>query len=273
MIIKKKHSIIAFTFLFLLIGYYSYQYFFKPHPQKIDEHYLLRTKWSQQEYYSKFAPDSSYIGCWAVALSQILYYHKYLPQDSISYKTESGFKVKEIFDNYTFDFDIFQDVLNNESKNESINQVARYLYFSSLVLKKNWFGDSYLDKNEFPSRMKKHYNCKITEFEYGESEFVRLVNDIKNIIMEEIDSKRPVLYYFDNGGSFGHTCVIDGYFIQNSHFLIHLNLGWGGYQDGWYNLENRFIRSINDKHYRLFITIKPNNIKVGKINDDEYCGL
>ena len=90
-----------------------------------------------------------------------------------------------------------------------------------------------------------------------DSNYLNSIHQIEALIKTEIDARRPVLYYFDNQKTFGHACLIDGYHLENSDFWIHLNLGWGGYKDGWYRLEDRFLRILNDRQYRLFMRIKP----------------
>ncbi len=242
----------------LIIGYFSYQYFFKPHPQDLNQKFLLTTKWSQSENLSKFTPDQSYIGCWPVALSQILFYHKKVPAGSISYITDNNYKVEGSFDNHSFNLDTFYEYPNSNINDEIINEMAQYLFFTSLVLNKNWFGDGYLNKDQLASRMENHFNCTIKEYTFNEEDFDPAFTEVSDLIKSQIDSRCPILYYFDNNDTFGHACVIDGYTFFDSDFLVHLNLGWGGYMDGWYNLKDRFIKVFNDKNNRIFITINPN---------------
>lgn len=58
------------------------------------------------------------------------------------------------------------------------------------------------------------------------------------IIKNEIDNKRPILYvaYDDEDANSGHAFVCDGYDGDN---MLHFNWGWGGDSDGYYNVNNK----------------------------------
>jgi hypothetical protein len=51
-----------------------------------------------------------------------------------------------------------------------------------------------------------------------------------------LDAGYPVI--FGITGSGGHAIIGDGYGYNSSTLYHHLNMGWGGYQDAWYNLPN-----------------------------------
>lgn len=54
-----------------------------------------------------------------------------------------------------------------------------------------------------------------------------------------LDARNPVLYGIaDYEGNSGHAIVCDGYGYNASTMYHHLNMGWDGYDDAWYNLPN-----------------------------------
>ena len=54
------------------------------------------------------------------------------------------------------------------------------------------------------------------------------------VIRGELDAGRPVLYMaLQEDANEGHAFVIDGYATNG---LVHVNWGWGGTHDGWYEL-------------------------------------
>ena len=65
------------------------------------------------------------------------------------------------------------------------------------------------------------------------------------------------MLYFDNGKDFGHAAALDGYALVDDRFLVHLNMGWGGKHDGWYDLFDRLIGSRDDLQTRFLVTIAP----------------
>ena len=62
--------------------------------------------------------------------------------------------------------------------------------------------------------------------------------DMDPIIKREIDSLRPVLCqaWNNDDGLSAHTFVIDGYNIVEGESLYHINFGWGGNYNSWYDL-------------------------------------
>ena len=52
------------------------------------------------------------------------------------------------------------------------------------------------------------------------------------IIKKDINENRPV-YYYGNSNAGGHMFVCDGY---DSNDLFHINWGWGGYCDGFFDI-------------------------------------
>lgn len=63
--------------------------------------------------------------------------------------------------------------------------------------------------------------------------------DWYTLIRNEIVAGRPVLYSGNEPEEGGHTFIIDG---VNTSYLdyVHINFGWGGYQNGWLNLGLNF---------------------------------
>ena len=60
---------------------------------------------------------------------------------------------------------------------------------------------------------------------------------IKNALLANFDAKCPVeLTINKNGNSNFHSIVADGYGYVGGTLYVHLNLGWAGSYDAWYNL-------------------------------------
>ena len=63
-------------------------------------------------------------------------------------------------------------------------------------------------------------------FRYSDKQWVE-------VMQYELDAGRPILYMAQQQNSnAGHAFVIDGY---QSNGLVHVNFGWGGYANGWYD--------------------------------------
>jgi len=80
---------------------------------------------------------------------------------------------------------------------------------------------------------------------------------MKDYITEELESGRPCMLYIQNAEkTTGHAVVIDGWKRDGSSFLVHLNMGWEGKDDGWYDFDKP-INIFNDVSYRLILSIEP----------------
>ena len=58
------------------------------------------------------------------------------------------------------------------------------------------------------------------------------LEDWMNLLDAELQAKRPVMYS-GNSSTVGHQFVCDG---SDGDGLYHINWGWGGYQDGYFDI-------------------------------------
>ncbi len=154
--------------------------------------YLLNTTWDQEGEYAKYTPDHWRLGCWSVAIAQILYYHRLQPHGYASYKCSTGYTIKEEL-NYNFNWNLFVNQLNADIPAKSKDEVAKYIYFGSVVLQKDFGTNTYVEDGN-PHWLDEHYNCINNEYDT----FKYSLDEIKSIIIKEIDSKRPVILYLQS---------------------------------------------------------------------------
>jgi hypothetical protein len=71
----------------------------------------------------------------------------------------------------------------------------------------------------------------VSGYEYQDKEW-------ENLIIEELKQGRPVIYsaYRKNLSS-GHTFIIDGFKTQDNKVLFHINWGWGGTDNGYFDIK------------------------------------
>ena len=215
---------------------------------------LLTTKWGQTDNFARFSPDNWRLGCWSTAIAQILYFHRLRPSGSASYQTTTGYAINENLDSYTFDWDLFVDEFNGNTPEASINQVAKYAYFTSIVIQKDFGTDEYvLNAYQRAAAIANHYHCNSQVFSTpGYS-----IQQTKQIIMQELDARRPIMLHLRNlARTTSHAIVVDAYRVKNGEFWVHINMGHEGNQDGWYNYETT-ITYYDDNSYRRLLTISP----------------
>jgi hypothetical protein len=99
--------------------------------------------------------------------------------------------------------------------------------------------------------------------------------DLKKAINPNLDAAYPVLLGI-KGDAGGHAIVCDGYGYELSAMYHHLNMGWGGYHDAWYNLPDVDTKTddkgytfelVHSVIYNIFVT-GTGEIISGRITDE-----
>ena len=235
----------------------------------IKEDYLLRTQWDQTDLYAKFCPNNDRAGCWSTAIAQILYFHRVLPDGKIEYLTSLGNRVSEDLNSFEFNWDLFVERIDDNSSEESIEQVAKFIYYTSVVLEKDFStgayltalneykeGKSYLNVDRMINNLNIYFKCMAKDYHYSEEDLKTYKEEIEKLIIEEIDSNRPVMFYIQSGDN-GHACVIDGYSYIDNNFTVHINQGASGFGNEWYDFNKSIREELDDMNHRVLLTIKP----------------
>ncbi len=202
---------------------------------------LIQTKWNQSPFFNDFCPvDYNYnertvTGCPATAMAQIMKYWKY-PQKGFgfhSYKSDKYGTLSANFSSAFYDWDKMPNILNEA--NESI---ATLMYHCGVAVEMDYGVDGssgYVIESKSPKKHCVEYALKtyfgyastiqgITRSSFSDSQWILKLK-------AELDAGRPIQYA--GFGQGGHTFVCDGY--DNNNFF-HMNWGWGGEYDGYYNL-------------------------------------
>ncbi len=66
------------------------------------------------------------------------------------------------------------------------------------------------------------------------------VNDFRNALYASLDAGMPAVLAIHNSSA-GHSVVADGYGYSSGVLYTHLNMGWSGSDDVWYNLVDESI--------------------------------
>ncbi len=213
---------------------------------------LLTTTWDQGYPYNKFYPKQdgqlTVAGCVQVAEAQIMRYHKYPAFARGSFKNSTG----SVFLNRYYNWDNMPDTLKG-AKEYQIDEVA-YLMRDLSVVNEADLGVSgtsaFFNKEAFVYNFKYSKDLKYIAISDSISK-----EDFLNTLKSQIDKKLPVLLTLP-----GHMVVADGYQDDSSGNYIHLNMGWGGSDDSYYNLDE----TINTSSYTfgtdslsMYYDIKP----------------
>jgi hypothetical protein len=202
---------------------------------------LLITHWKQDSIYAKYTPNKELLGCWSIAFAQVLAYHRLQPSGKVNYTTHSGIRIDQTVN--PVDWEKIFSIVNGETQEENSDETARYCFQTSIIIQKDFGQGEYMDISVVPHEISEHFNCVVKRIDF----------DLINGIINEIHSNRPIVAYFNDILSIkivrnGHAAVLDGIAQVNDDILVHVNFGWGGKSDGWYN-----YKTLSNQRKLLYI--------------------
>ena len=163
----------------------------------------------------------------------------------------------------------------NEAKRQA---VGRLTYNVGVAVGMNWGPDgSGVNGAKLADALKEHF-----KYASAKSESLGLdnmgigvggpVGDFKNIVYPNLDAGMPVVLNAReshlNVFSGGHSVVLDGYGYCNGTRYTHVNMGWGGVDDCWYNLVHEKMGDyacLKSLVYNIHPTIECDNIISGRV--------
>ena len=204
---------------------------------------LLTTTWDQGAPYNNYCPtlndQTALTGCVATAMAQIANYHKY-PTAQVpslaAYTSETNKINVSAWGATTFDWDNMLDSYNGSVTNAQKAAVATLMRYCGQAAQMDYGFSSgaYNGDALYAFKEKLGYNAN-AEFRSAAS---YSTNGWEDLIYKEVREGRPVYYSALDGDVgcdvSGHAFVIDGYQADGNYF--HVNWGWGGLGDGFFNL-------------------------------------
>ena len=196
----------------------------RPIKRKVEP--LLTCKWSQYDPFNKYTPLSNGqhtpTGCVATATAQVMFYNKWPRNRPQDYIASTGDDAKK---SATYWWDEMKNTTNDMRTEHSRQAVGVLMYDIGKAVNMRYYyrgSDSNLQYACNALRDKFDYTVR-----YLDKNFLP-ANDFLNEVMQEISDGYPVLVV---GGP--HAFVYDGYDEQG---LIHTNWGWGGENDGYFDI-------------------------------------
>ena len=196
---------------------------------------LLTSAWGQGCFYNEACPVNTSgpcqhveAGCVAIAMAQIMYYHKQpiVGNGSMSYPCSPYGTLSADFGQTTYQWEQMADTLH-----ESNPAVAQLIYHCGVSVQMKYgahssFSSSGSAANAFQNFFGYHVTF-LSKANYTDEEWT-------TIIRNDLDRQLPVYYRgFSNLG--GHAFVCDGY---DTNGLFHFNFGWDGDADGYYSIDS-----------------------------------
>ena len=218
---------------------------------------MVSTRWNQGNPYNLYCPtacgSSTNTGCVATATAQIMKYWNY-PTHGIGSHGYAwdGCGGKTLSANFSdaYDWSNMPNQLSSSSSQTQKAAVAELCYEVGVAVEMDYGRNgsgAYITGTAKPSA----HTALVTYFGYSSimrDEYrsnYNSDNDWFAVFKNEVDSKRPALLgIFGPDG--GHAVVVDGYQTGGEN-LVHINMGWGGYCDDYYALNN--IKCAHDFTY------------------------
>lgn len=194
-------------------------------------------KWGQESPYNMQIPSNYPAGCVATAMAIVMKFNKWPVRGTASNSYEwNNIQLSADF-NTTYAWDkMLDNYTGNNITNDKIDAVAGLVYNCAIAVNMQ-FNDVSTSSLLKASRALPGY--------FGYDENIRLLQAEKidgatraewaKIIRDELKAGRPVIYGGRNNKGGGHAFVIDG---CKSDGTFHINWGWNGIGNGYFNLDN-----------------------------------
>jgi hypothetical protein len=209
---------------------------------------LLNTKWSQTAPYNNFCPmdlvseKRSVAGCPAVAMAQILNYHRTTQNvhftDDDDYVHNYGgnyYTIDDDFEEYDFpsfpELNSYLDALQYNYDNEIplTDDDKAAINFACGIAAEQVYGSAGSGTFGVDQAFDAY-----TRFDFDGIELLQTEPDVYDRLQSNILDGLPAhIAVVNEGWTSGHNMVVDGY---DDEGFFHINFGWGGSYDGWYSL-------------------------------------
>ena len=238
---------------------------------------LLNTRWTQDPPYNMLCPGDplenfthSYAGCPAVAMAQIINYLRTTQNtrfdDGDDYYHNYGGRQYRIDDDWeTHKFPSFPqlnvmldsiDAIYQRGEELSDSLKAAMVFASGVACKQVYTASSSYGSGTF------HVDQAYDAYKRFGFDDCLLFRDPDStmyaILISNLKDGYPAHLAVENqAGTVGHNVVVDGY--RESDGKFHINFGWGGYMDNWYDIPDPNFYYGMTKVEGIILNIIPTN--------------
>lgn len=217
---------------------------------------LMETSWNQGYPYNTMAPemdscDHALTGCVATAWAQTMYYHRWPDVATGSHRYSwNGTIVEAEFEGVSYDWDAMPLIfIDNDSYDEVAYppEAVSLLMFHAGVAAEMNYGCNDSGSDQYANDvLDTYFNYKAMERHDRSAEIDAV--DWFNLFKTELDAGRIVIFSIFGVEGGGHEVVVDGYQEETASGdpsvvlsrAVHINLGWGGDYDAYYDISNDF---------------------------------
>ena len=208
-------------------------------------------EWNQTDGWNDYCPENAtgeqaVTGCVATAMGILMKYHEFPASSNGSYTyTPEGYSEQ------TVDYGNSNYSWSSMSNTSPTSQSAELVYNAGVSVQMQYGTDGsssysidvvdalwYYFLYQFPEYNKRE--------DYTDTEWFA-------ILKADLDASKPIFYSGNKTSGGGHAFLCDGY--DNSD-LFHFNFGWGGYNNGYYSINDP--QGYSDKQVCI-VGIEPDN--------------
>ena len=201
---------------------------------------LLDSSWGQGwagggNCYNYYTPNNDVCGCVATAVSQVMRYHKY-PTTSVAAGTYTcsvdGTARSLTMKGGTYSWNSMPGNPTSSMSTSQRQAIGKLCYDVGVACEMDYASDGSGASSFRPvyvlTQVFKYSNVLPVTYTY--SNYSWTLDRFKSIIVPNCDAGLPVLASVP-----GHAIVADGYGYDGNLFYVHLNMGWDGLDNLWYN--------------------------------------
>ena len=211
---------------------------------------ILKSKWDQttvngKSVYNYYTPSGVPCGCVATAAAQVIRHHEF-PKDSVakaSYPCEvSGRSQTLTTVGGIYDWSKMPLIPDSTISDTECEMIGRLAYDIGVASHMSYtYGGSGTIAYHTEKALKDLFHYRQAVYLEQFNTKTGVMGQLENAVLANLDAGCPVMMGISGKDvatrqNIGHEIVGDGYGYIDGTLYVHLNLGWSGSWDAWYNL-------------------------------------
>ncbi len=187
-----------------------------------------------------FTPNHYSVGCVAITLTELLQYYEWPRKGTGSYSYTDNYgsstgtysvNFEEKYNNWSLILDKYKDVESNESQRKELGRLA--FHAATSINMDYEYNGSTSNINRIPNAAKNYFRY-ISEYK------TKSESDFWEILDANLHQGIPAQFAIYTSSGAGHAVVGDGIKYVGDEKYYHLNMGWWGNVNAWYQIHQSF---------------------------------
>lgn len=213
---------------------------------------IIQSKWDQttvggKTVYNYHTPSGMPCGCVATAAAQVMRYHAF-PTNEVSRESFlceiSGRDTMLSTIGGVYDWSLMPLVPGSDMSDSAREMIGRLVYDVGVASRMSYgYSGSGTIAYYTQQSLKSLFGYRQAVYAEQFNTKLGVVEQLQNALLANFDAGYPVMMGISGKDvatrqNIGHEIVGDGYGYIGDDLYVHLNLGWSGNWDAWYNLPN-----------------------------------